>query len=182
MSARRDINEYLASEFGLVDVEASDDQPFVLDERGQVRAEPVFGFSDGDEEYYVWGGQCLRFLPVAGMSLADIERQEVGSSLIADQDPVDLSTSMPGHDDVPSSLERRKAIEDMCGVAGVQRPGILEGLFLRRSRALLALVRSEHEVVALHSRGGRLCVAFDEASALRRLAWAAAALLVAEPP
>lgn len=169
----RALRDYLAAELGL---DGRSAERVELEPCGLVDATPVYRFRHEGEAFFAFGGQVLDFMPVAGMSFEDVARQTRGSAAIVARDPVDLSQSLPGVDDVPSSLERRRHLDEMCEAAGLDPTKLRVGLFLRASGEWLALVGGA-EAIALSSMGGSVRVGFPEASDWRRLSWAAAAFL-----
>jgi hypothetical protein len=176
---RRRLNEYLFLEFGM-DLEADDSNisetwPFVLREVGRASDLIVFEFQD-DQPYFALAAPSLNFLPKAGMTFDDLLLQNSGAKWIGAHDPIDLSMSMPGDDTVPSGRDRRGFFDELGARA---LPGqefeILEGVFLRTERRYLGLFRADGatDAVAVGMPSSpNLAVAFPDASAWRRLAWA----------
>jgi hypothetical protein len=150
MEIQRELNEYLFLEFG-IEADASriaSDWPFRLEYLGTLdlpgRRTRLFRFSAGEEEFYAVANGALDFMPVAGMDLDDLRRQELGRGWIGKQNPIDLDTTQIGDPHVPSTRERRAAIMALAKVAlgaELHQPyTILEGLFLRESGRYLALI------------------------------------------
>ena len=176
-SIEKSLNEYLFYEFGKdVDGDAaqvSEDWPFVLRRLTESGSSIVFEFDD-DEPYFAFGGNHLNFMPKAGMSVDDLLLQVAGSDWIAARDPIDLGLSRPGDGSVPSSLERRRALQALGDrVMPGRKVEILEGLFLRAEAQYLGLfgTADETESVVAGIPDARVSVLFPEASAWRRLAW-----------
>jgi hypothetical protein len=187
MSVERDLNEYLFLEFGF-DVEedesrVSESWPFDLRKVAELPDGPIFEFDD-DEPFFALVGGGLNFVPKAGMDLADLQLQLTGGRWIGERDPIGLDLSMPDDPSVPSSLERRRALEAIGEKAALQRPvEILEGLFLRAPRRYVGLFRGGDKTGAIV--GGlshRIVVPFPEASGWRRLAWGVGRWLQGEVP
>ncbi|HET9714023.1 MAG TPA: hypothetical protein VFP64_19210 [Pyrinomonadaceae bacterium] len=183
---KKRLNDYLFLEFGFDDEEEdesqiSEDWPFALREVGQVPGLTVFEFEDDGDSFFALEGPALDFLPKAGMTFEDLVLQRSGSAWISARDPVDLSMSMPGHESVPSGLERRKALQSIgAQVLAGKEPEILEGLFLRKESRYLGLFRAAGDQTAVI--GGlpgpsKLEVLFPDASPWRRLAWGIGAWL-----
>jgi hypothetical protein len=187
---RRSLNEYLFYEFAM-DLDADESKvsetwPFVLREVGRAPDLIVFEFED-DQPYFAMAAPSLNFLPKAGMTFDDVLLQHSGSRWIGARDPIDLSTSRPGDDAVPSNLERRRSLEQLGARAlPGQEVEILEGLFLRTERRYLALVRAAgatNAVVGGVASSPNIVVGFPDASSWRRLAWAVGRWLrTASPP
>jgi hypothetical protein len=146
---KQKLNGFLISEFG-IDSEggtrpATDTWPFILTPVGRISPGPgtpdVFRF-DLEEQYFVLDIGSPHCYPVAGMDLADLERQFTGASWLSKQEPIDLSTSATGLLGVPSIPERREAITSLVtAVFGTEaRFKIFECLYLRKSRRYIALV------------------------------------------
>ena len=173
----RELNDYLFLEFDIEGDESliSETWPFKFRLIGQLNELTVFEFDDNDEPFFALAGSnSLDFMAKAGMTLEDLRLQRTGSQWIADRDPVDLQTSMPGEDSVPSGLERQKALESLgeraLGGAGVK---VLEGLFLRAERRYLGLFGKpdEEDAFVVGLTETPMLVKFPEASVWRRLAW-----------
>jgi len=145
VSTSREINRYLFYEFGFDDEyeieEVSEAWPFELRSVGKLRSgAAVYEFADGTEEFFVIDGSALNFLSKQGLTVHDLDLQELGSSWIAAQEPVDLNTSQIGDDSVPSAIERRLALQQLASaVDGLAQ--ILEGLYLKKSGHYLGLVQ-----------------------------------------
>jgi hypothetical protein len=176
---KRLINEYLHCEFG-EDGGASrisEDWPFQLSEVGSFTTAEgeteVFLFADDGDEYFAVSGPSLTYYPKSGMELAHLRLQALGSSWIADQDPVDLNTSILADDSVPSSKQRRQHIEDIAEQhLGCTPFSILEGLLLRSTGKYLALVqpRDNDKAILVGTNIVVRNIPFPSASAWRRLA------------
>jgi hypothetical protein len=176
---RRELNEYLFYEFAM-DLEADDSNisatwPFELREVGRASDLIVFEFQD-DQPYFALAAPSLNFLPKAGMTFDDLLLQNAGAKWIGARDPIDLSMSRPGDDTVPSGLDRRGFFDELGARA---LPGqefeILVGVFLRTERRYLGLFAADGatDAVAVGMPSSpNLAVAFPDASAWRRLAWA----------
>jgi hypothetical protein len=175
-SIERDLNHYLFLEFSL-DLEedesrVSDSWPFELRKIAELEDGPLFEFDD-KEPFFAFGGNCLSFLPKAGMDIAALVQQLKGALWISSRNPVNLEMSTLGDPSVPSGLERRRALE----VLGQEvLPGrsveIIEGLFLRTEQKYLGLFRAAGESEAIVGGLSRqIVVPFPEASGWRRLAW-----------
>jgi len=176
---RKSLNEYLFHEFSL-DTEADESKvsetwPFELREVGRAADLIVFEFED-EQPYFALAGRSLSYLPKAGMTFDDLVLQDAGSKWIGARDPIDLSTSTPGDDAVPSGLERRRALEELgAKTLPGQQIEILQGLFLRTDHRYLALFAgaAAAEAIAVGITSSRnVVVGFPDASAWRRLAWA----------
>ena len=178
---KRSVNEYLFYEFGL-DVEddpgrISDEWPFRLEHIGELAGHPVFRFVDGNEDYYALT-DVLDFLPVADMSLGDLERCRLGSKWLAERNPLDLNTTWPGNAG-PTMLERRRHLETLAEKA---LPGrqlrVAEGLYLRANQQQIGLVTDDSGSAWIVGDAWPCTEApFPRASSHRRLAWAVAAAL-----
>jgi hypothetical protein len=172
---QRSLNEYLFHEFAVDGDESliSETWPFNLRHLGQAQELTVFEFDD-DEPYFALAGRSLDFMPKAGMTFEDLVLQHSGSSWVGTRDPVDLAMSMPGEPSVPSTLERRRALETLGAdaLSGTQAE-IMEGLFLRREGQYLGLFRlpGEHDAVVAGLSSTPIHVSFPQASSWRRLAW-----------
>lgn len=144
---KRELNEYLAAEYGFDsddDPAPSEDWPFELEYIGMRGSSMYF-------EYYDESGHCYAAYdkgPYAsfasnGMTFDDLDVEHRGSEWIDDQDPVNLDTALVDEiNPVPRLHERRTAIEAMARDA-LGEDGeieILEGLYLRKNRRYLALV------------------------------------------
>ena len=178
---QRTLNEYLFHECAVEGDESlvSEAWPFKLREVGQAPGLTVFEFDD-DKPYFAIAGRSLNFMPKAGMTFADFLLQNTGSNWIGARDPVDLSTSMPGDASVPSTLERRHALEALGAHAlGERNVQILEGLFLRGERRYLGLFRrpDTEEAFVAGLSATPTSVTFFEAPAWRGLAWGVGAWL-----
>jgi len=172
---RRILNEYLFHECDVEGNESliSETWPFELRAVGQVRDLTVFEF-DNDEPYFALAGESLNFMPKAGMTFRDLLLQDAGAKWIGAREPVDLATTVLGDPSVPSSLERRAALEALGTQAlEAKEVQILEGLYLRTERRYVGLFRRSKEedgmIAGLSSSPTR--VGFSGASAWRRLAW-----------
>ncbi len=175
MTTRREINEYLAAEWGEDFERATDDRPFRLTELGDLglpdERVPIYSFTAREEAYFAFGGRHLRVLPAHGMTLDDLRLQEIGRDWIAAGDPVDAATSRIGDDGVPSAVERRAAIERM---AGGHR--LVEGLFLAADGCYLVLVQLDeepHDLLTLEGEPPLPVPRMAAASASRRMSHAA---------
>lgn len=182
MTRLREINRYLAAEFGEDEATVREDAPFVLHAAGTSRGEPVFSFEHDGERFYAWGGSCLQLMRACGMTVADLEAQELGSAWLAAAAPVDLDTSMLGYDDVPPTFVRRERVEALCELAGVGGAPITEGLYLRRDRLYLAVVQGIDGATAVYSDATVLRVPFPRLAAFRCLAWAVGQRLASITP
>lgn len=192
MTIRREINEYLFHELGL-DADAdeggvSDSWPFALEAVGSIQTPDgdveVFRFTDGDEAYFATAGSVLDVFPTGGMGFEDLRLALGGRRWIAERDPVDLRTSLPSDPRVPAGHERRSAIERLGAAALPAASGIriVEGLFLRRTGAYLALVahaESPDGVVVVGTGVTPMPIGFPDASAHRRLGWSVGRMLEA---
>ena len=178
----RELNEYLFLEFDLEGDESliSETWPFKFRLLGEVANLTVFEFDDDEPYFALAGSNSLDFMAKAGMTLDDLQLQRTGSQWIADRDPVDLQTSMPGEASVPPGLERQKALESLgeraLGGSGVK---VLEGLFLRAERRYLGLFGrlDEEDAFVVGLSATPLLVKFPDASVWRRLAWGVGAWL-----
>lgn len=148
MSLRREINEYLALEWGLEGREVADDAPFNLSHVADLvigtRAVALFTFEADGDRYFATGGTHFSFSAAGEMSAEDYHFQEVGAAAIAQRDPVDLNTSRLGDPSVPPAVERRQAIHEMVQAAGLKPTEVTvkEGLFLVADGGAAALVET----------------------------------------
>lgn len=169
MSERRDLNEYLAAEWGLDHEQAGDDRPFALTPVGEIGEQTVYAFQDADGAYYAFGAPYLRFMPASGMTLEDLRVQELGSDWIAERDPIDPGTSRIGDPRVPSAIERRAAIDRLA--AGSR---VVEGLFLIEEQRSVVLVQPPGDEDRLILEGEpAVAVPRVDASPVRRMSHAA---------
>ncbi|MHC4345791.1 MAG: hypothetical protein ACYSUP_14030 [Planctomycetota bacterium] len=186
---RQELNEYLFYEFGCdlaePDIEkVKEDWPFVLEEAGTIdlggTSEHIFVFEDKGEKFYAIYGRALEYFPVAGIDLANLRRQFLGSAWIARRKPMDLEVVRLGDPRVPSTSERRKRIEELARGLEPDKPvKILKGLLLESTGEYLALVQFGEEATA-HAVGDRMRVRnipFQQASASRRLSIAIGKLI-----
>ncbi len=147
---KAEINEYLFLEFGVDgDIsQVSDSWPFALALVGEFDGEAVFEFASEGEAFYAVRGRSLTYYPKDGFSIDDLRFQLRGSRWIAEHGPVDLNTSRGEHPVIPRVPERKAAIEALVrSFRPADPPAILEGLFLEKSKAYLALVRFSDEPV-----------------------------------
>jgi hypothetical protein len=178
---RRELNAYLACEFGLEEGETSfaEDEPFRLvlvhTFALENRHYQVFEFNDDGERFYaIDKNGDHAFLPESGMTPADLEIQIRGSRWIADQMPVDGNTSLIGDETVPPAIKRRAHMRKMAiDETGLDEPVILEGVLLRALGEYLVLCqRGDGTAVAVSDAWEPIIVPFPQASAWRRLAYA----------
>jgi hypothetical protein len=179
---RTQLNEYLFHEFGHDGPEdrISDSWPFQLREVGRTEGLVAFEFEDEGERFFAIDKGALTFLPVAGMTFEDLILQTEGSRWIGARDPVDLATGRPGDPVVPSSIERRNALQALGESTLREAPvEILEGLFLRTEKQYLGLFARPggDEAVVAGFDSVHIEVAFRKASPWRRLAWGIGAWL-----
>jgi hypothetical protein len=65
----------------------------------------VYQFEHDDNKYFALSPH-YNFYPMAGMTLDDLQLQEVGSAWIASRDSIDLDTALLGDESVPRTLDR----------------------------------------------------------------------------
>jgi hypothetical protein len=187
-STKTEINEYLFYEFAF-DLEhdesrISEDWPFHLEHVGRISHKEseihVLMFED-DEPYFALANGGLDYCPTAGMSLEDLGLQYSGSSWIAAGKPVNLEMCIIGPENVPSTIERRKAIADLVTSAFEHKfdYAILEGLFWRSDGSYLALIEKceSKEAFVLGTKVEAVPVGFPRATSGRRLAVAVGKLI-----
>ena len=134
-SVRREINEYLAVEWGHTQR---------LSHVGAVEDHEVFEFEDYGTRYFALGGRHFRYVRAGRMSLDDLQTQEHGRAWLAARDPIDEGTSRLGDERVPTAIERRHALRALVATAGFDADAttIVEGLFLVEDGRYVALIES----------------------------------------
>ncbi|MBN1438902.1 MAG: hypothetical protein JW929_05765 [Anaerolineales bacterium] len=180
-AVKQRLNQFLITEFG-VDSEGgtrpgTENWPFTLMPVGRISSGPgvpdVFRI-ELEEPYYVLDIGAPHCYPTAGMTISDLEKQFLGASWLATQEPIDLSTSATGLLGVPSIPERREAVTSMVTASFGSEASfkILECLYLRKSLKYFALVEmSETKKVFLIGPDIQpLEIQFPMASGWRRLA------------
>ena len=148
MSVKRELNEYLAAEWGDDWERATDDRPFFLTEVGRLdEGTLVFSFEESGDLYYAFGGRHFSFQPADGMGLDDLRLERSGSAWLSARDPVDDATSRPGDERVPSGLDRRAALDRLAEPHGA----LVTGVFLTAEQRYAALAEpaSEEDLLLL---------------------------------
>jgi hypothetical protein len=183
----KEINEYLFYEFGfdLEDDESiiSEDWPFKLKSLGTLdvygKTSEVFSINHLSEEYYIYDVSSLTCITFAGMSLEDIAFQEIGSSWINEQGPIDLNHCRIGDNSIPSLDVRINKIKQIAKKTFDfdTELKILEGLYLKKTKDYLSLIEHNHRVSIIGRNFKVENVPFPKASPWRRLCFSVGKLV-----
>jgi hypothetical protein len=183
-SIKRDLNEYLAVEWGH-EGEVGEDNPFSLHHLGSLAvhgtSSEVFEFLEDGERFFALSGRTLSYLPAGQMSLEDLRVQELGRDWLGQREPIDLGTSRIGDERVPTAVERRETIHALIAQVGLDpsTTRILEGLFLLTDGRYVALVEScdGDRVAVVDGVAAPIAAVMAGLSAWRQLAYAVGARL-----